>query len=248
MGLALAFGAVLLFIPARTAGEVATNQAAAVPERRVPIPPTGTNEKSEAVIAALLAFVNSPNHASRCRHLIGRSKMREQLEAYYGKQGHSFPKRIINPTVTAFEVGYREIIIILFIDQDGKRISAPFEWDIDGYRLHWEAMTGSGDIPWQDFFDRRPEGDFNMRVNLFVPKIDHELPNDNNRIIALISHPDLQQARTVAIPVGSEVHNQLLDHPSETDIPAHIGIQWLDGEGSLLPVLTKWHHRDWIAP
>lgn len=210
--------------------------------------PTDQETKSEAAISALLAFVNAPDHASRCDHLIGRSALRDKLEAYYERDGHSLPERIINPNVTSIGMDGREILIVSFIDETGKKISAPFEWDSGSYRLHWEAMTAHGDIPWQVFFDARPEGTFEMRANLYVHQKMRDVPADATRITALLTHPDLPEPQTVAIPVGSVVHRQLMNLPSGSDIPARIGIRWMDGEDHSLPLVTRWHHRDWISP
>lgn len=242
-------GCVLVFIPDRAPGKSFGEKP--IPQLSVPesvSPPADQAGKSEAVIAVLLAIVNSPDHTSRCEHIIGRSAMHDRLESHYGREGRLFPTRIINPSVTAIETNNREILLVSFINESGKRISAPFEWDGDAYRLHWEAMTGYGDVPWETFFNERPQGVYEMRANLYLPREAGDLPENAERITALLSHPELPKPRTVAIPVGSEAHRQLLALPPDTDIPAHIGIQWMEGDVASLPIVSRWLHRDWIRP
>lgn len=212
------------------------------------LPPGDGKGKSEAVIAVLLAFVNSKDHIRRCDYIVGRATKLERLESYYDKDGYPLLGRIINPAVTALEMNDREILIVSFINEAGKRISAPFEWDNDSYRLHWEAMTGYCEVPWEIFLKNRPKGEFEMRANLYLSQTMRDIPNEAGWITAFLSHPDLPEPQTVAIPVGSEAYKQLLALPPNTDVPARIGIRWVENENLSLPVVARWYHRDWINP
>lgn len=206
--------------------------------------PLGPSEKSERCTALLMSFINAPDHATRCGFVFGRLAMRDILERHYSENGHSLPRRVINPAVSAVAIQDREIIIVSFFDENGKAKAAPFEWDGDEYRLHWEAFAGYGEIAWQQFFDLRPEGEYAMRANLFIPE-NAEIREGG--ITALLSHPDLTAPRFVTLPAGSDAYLQITGCPPATDVPALIGIQWPEDGDTDLPVVSRWIHRDWIG-
>lgn len=209
----------------------------------LPNQPLDPSVKSEQALAALLAFVNAPDNSMRCDHVIGRRTIRNILEGFYKKRERTLPARVINPTVAAVEVGGREIVIVSFVDENGKSKAAPFEWDVDGYRLHWEAFVGYGEISWQEFFDQKPMGEFKMRANLYLPE-----NSGSEDLTVLLSHPELSSPKVVRILKGSLAARMLSSYPFVTDIPVLIGIRWPEKDDLSLPVVTRWFHRDWIDP
>ena len=212
-------------------------------------PPLEPSEKSDQAIAALLAFVNATDNRIRSQYVIGRLAMCDTLEDYYGKFDHKVPARIINPAVSSVETGGREIVIVSFVDENGRTNAAPFEWDADAYHLHWEAFVGYGEIPLQKFFSSRPKGEFKVRVKLFIPENQVDGDGAKKDITALVSHPDLPSPGFVRVPVDSVAFQRLSRLPPGTDVPALITIRWPKNvtEPSL-PVLSGWIHRDWIRP
>ena len=211
------------------------------PSAAQPIEPS---VKSERCVTALLEFINAPDHRTRCEFVFGRIAMRDILEKHYAEVGHCIPRRVINPDVSAVAMQDREIIIVSFSDENGKVNAAPFEWDGDSYRLHWEAFAGYGEISWQQFFDSRPDGEYEMRVKLFIPE-NSEI--QKGAITALLSHPDLPSPKFVTIPAGSNTYRQLANCKAATDVPALIGIRWPKDRALARPVISRWIHRDWIG-
>jgi hypothetical protein len=209
------------------------------------VQPLDPSVKSERCIAALLAFINAPDHPARCEFVFGGIALRDTIERHYSENSNSLPARLINPAVSAVAMDDREIIIVSFSDEHATAKAAPFEWDGEAYRLHWEAFAGYGEITWQQFFDLRPEGEFAMRAKLFIPE---NAEIRDAAITALISHPDLSSPRFVTIPTASDTYLQLAACPPASDIPALIGIRWLNDKPTALPVVSRWIHRDWIAP
>lgn len=210
-----------------------------------PPPPASPDEKSQAATSALLGFVNDPSHETRANRIFEKANALENLVQYYDSRKNTLPRRIINPSVSALNLRDRELLLVSFTDQDGRQWSAPFEWKGDSYLLHWEAMVGFGEISWNEFFDNRPKGHFVMRANFFVPEKDTFSPLTADRMVILMSHPDLAKAANVEVRVGSEVHQQLMDFPRLTDIPAMVDLYWPEGENGM-PMVSRWLQRDWI--
>lgn len=208
-------------------------------------PPVSPEEKSEAAIAKLLEFVNAHSHPERVLRIYQQTKPLEQLIEYYDQRGNALPQRIINPAVSALSVKDRELLLVSFTDQDGRQWSAPFEWKNSSYHLHWEAMVGFGEISWIQFFQERPREHFIMRANFFLPENDEVQPLATDRIIVLMSHPELANAVSVEVLIDSEVHQHLMEFPRLTDIPAMVDLYWPEGENGM-PRLSRWLQRDWI--
>lgn len=208
-------------------------------------PPAKPEARSEAVIAELLGFINDPTHAARCKRMHDQADALEHLVAYYDQRGNSLPRKVVNPSVSAVKFKDRELLLVTFQDENGLAWSAPFEWNGSAYRLHWEAMTGFGEISWHDFFKDRPKGHFKVRANFFLPE--HEIldPVAKDHVMVLMNHPDLPRAASVLVRAYSDVHRQLARYPRATDIPGIVEIHWPD-ENADQPVLTRWFHRDWL--
>jgi len=215
------------------------------PAQEIPAVPSSPEKKSETAIAALLEFVNAPSHQERAHGTYERTETVEHLIEYYDQRGNSLPQRVINPTVSALSLRDRELLLVSFTDQDGRQWSAPFEWKGNSYLLHWEAMVGFGEISWDEFFQDRPKGHFVMRANFFLPENDTVRPLATDRIVILVSHPELAQAAGVEVQIGSEVHQQLMGFPRLIDIPAMVDLYWPEGENAM-PLLSRWLQRDWI--
>jgi hypothetical protein len=207
--------------------------------------PLDPEAKSEAVIAELLSFVNAPNHHDRSMRVYEQANILEYLKKYYNQGEHDFPKRIINPSVSAVNLRDRELLLVAFTDQNGRAWSAPFEWKRGAYRLHWEAMVGFGAISWKEFFGSKPTGHFTMRAKFFLPENETPSPVDPEYVMILMSHPELPQPVSVRVRYGSEAHQQLVSYPRSTDIPGIVEIYWPEGSSSQ-PVLSRWLQRDWI--
>ena len=208
-------------------------------------PPAKAEAKSEAVISELLGFVNDPTHAARSRRMFGQAEALANLENYYDQRGNTLPRKMVNPSVSAVNFKDRELLLVAFLDESGRAWSAPFEWDGGSYRLHWEAMTGFGEISWRAFLENRPKGVFTMRANFFLPENEIFDPLATDHLVVLMSHPDLPLPASVLVPNGSNIYRQLASHPRATDIPGIVEIKWPEGN-SERPVLTRWIQRDWI--
>ena len=208
-------------------------------------PPTTLQARSEAAISELLGFVNDPTHSARSKRMHGQAEALEHLEDYYDQRGNALPRRIINPSVSAVNFKDRELLLVAFLDENGRSWAAPFEWNGHSYRMHWEAMVGYGEIPWVEFFDKRPQGTFQMRANFFLPDNEVFDPVATDCIVVLMSHPDLPRPATVLVQNGSAIHRQLSSYPRAMDIPGIAEIQWKEGESNH-PELTGRFQRDWI--
>jgi hypothetical protein len=208
-------------------------------------PPATLQTRSEAAISELLGFVNDPTHASRSKRMHGQADALEHLEDYYDRRGNNLPRKIINPSVSSVNFKDRELLLVAFLDENGRSWAAPFEWNGSSYRMHWEAMVGYGEVSWVDFFDKRPKGRYKVRANFFLP--DHEVfdPVAKDCILILMSHPELSRPATVLVQNGSAIHRQLANCPRATDIPGIVEIQWQQGESNQ-PELTGQFQRDWI--
>lgn len=208
-------------------------------------PPPKVEAKSESVISELLGFVNAPTHAARSTRMFGQAEAVEHLENYYDQRGRTLPRKIINPSVSAVNFKDRELLLVAFLDENNRAWSAPFEWDGKSYRLHWEAMTGFGEISWSEFLENRPKGTFTMRANFFLPENENFDALALDHLVVLMSHPDLPVPTSVLVPNESNAHRQLASYPRATDIPGIVEIKWPEGNGER-PVVTRWVQRDWI--
>lgn len=218
-------------------------------EQEESLPPIEKAEVAVAAITVLTDFINARNHLDRCDYVVGGGKILNLLEKHYEIRGRQLPRRIINPVTSAVELNGRQIILISFTDESGKQIAAPFEWSGDKYLLHWEAMTGYGDIALPVFFAQQTPGLFSIRGTIFVPERQDSIQIDSSPgFTALLSHPDLSEPRIVFIPDGSSAHHHLEDFPRNVDIPAHISVTWRNSNDTGLPVIAEWHHKHWIAP
>ena len=216
-----------------------------VRQMNLPPPPADPKAKSDAAVAALLAFINAPNHTARSALVYEKEHAREHLETYYEKRRHLLPAKVLNPAVSAVNLNDREILLVTFLDENGRQWSAPFEWDRNAFLLHWEAMTGFGEISWQEFLENKPQGEFTMRATFYVPPDDLDQSHDQDYITVLMSHPDLEKPTSVLIGRNSEVHHQISFYPKGKDIPAIVKIKWAD-RGNSQPELTKWYQTNWI--
>jgi hypothetical protein len=106
-------------------------------------------------------------------------------------------------------------------------------------------MVGFGEVSWSDFFQKRPKGNFVMRANFFLPESDAVQPLTGDFVVILMTHPELAQAASVEVRVGSEAHQQLMEYPRLTDIPAMVELHWPEGQNRM-PLLSRWMQRDWI--
>lgn len=208
-------------------------------------PPADPKTKSDVVIAELLGFINDADHATRSLRIYELVDTIAHLRSYYDKRGRALPKKVVNPAVTAVDLKGREIILVVFQDEAGRTWSAPFEWDRGSYRLHWEAMTGFGEISWQEFFKNHPSGHYKMRATFFLPEEAIESPAAVGHAVVLMSHPDLEQPVSVLVPLASQTYLRLTSHPRATDIPALVEIHWPDASATQ-PVLSSWIHDNWI--
>jgi len=207
--------------------------------------PSDPEAQSEAVIKALLEFINAPDHVSRLNCMYEQVDAMPELIDYYGKRGNALPQRVVNPSVSAINLAGKEILLVSFVDQDARGWSAPFEWVRGSYRLHWEAMTGYGEISWQQFFQSRSAGKFIMRAKFFIPEEDYRPSSFSNEVVVLLSHPELEKPRTVVVRKDSEAYQQLTHYPRSQDIPAIVEIHW-PVSSSQFPEVTRWQQRDWI--
>jgi hypothetical protein len=208
-------------------------------------PPAKPEARSEAVITELLGFINDPTHDARAERMYGQADALKHLVTYYDQRGNALPRKVVNPSVNAVKFKDRELLLVAFQDEKGRAWSAPFEWDHSSYRLHWEAMTGFGEISWHDFFENRPNGYFKMRANFFLPEKEVLDPVATDHVVVLMSHPDLARPASVLVRGASEIHRQLARYPRATDIPGIVEIHWPDGSANR-PVLTRWFQRDWL--
>lgn len=208
-------------------------------------PPTKPEAKSKAVITELLGFINDPTHAARSKRMHGQADALEHLVTYYDQRGNSLPRKVVNPSVSAMKFKDRELLLVAFQDENGRAWSAPFEWNGSAYRLHWEAMTGFGEISWSDFFKDRPKGHFKVRANFFLPENEVFDPVAKDHVMVLMNHPDLPRAASVLVRGASDVHRQLARYPRATDIPGIVEIHWPD-EKTDQPVVTRWFQSDWL--
>jgi hypothetical protein len=216
-------------------------------EPPVPVhdPPGEPKDRAEAAIEELVGFVNDANHLERSARIFETEDIPLKLETFYGSRGHSLPKRIINPSVTAADFKGRELLFVAFNDESGRQWSAPFEWDRDRYRLHWEAMTGYGETSWQEFVSERPKGLHRMRLKLYLPEEGLTLSPDGIHLIGLISHPELAQPIGVLVKKNSPVHQSIQSLSQHGDVPALVGIEWPQTGGDY-PIISNWLHLDWL--
>lgn len=217
------------------------------PEPSIPLlePPLDPKDRANAAIKEILGFVNATSHVERTARIFETDDIPRKLDAYYQSRGHSLPKRIINPSVTAAEFKGRELLFVSFSDESGRLWSAPFEWDRDRYRMHWEAMTGFGEISWDTFFAERPKGVHRMRLKLYLPEDGLAVSPDGIHLIGLVSHPELVQPMGVLVKKNSPVHRSIEALGQQGDVPALVGIEWPETGGDQ-PVICEWLHRDWL--
>ncbi|MFT3991303.1 MAG: hypothetical protein QM680_07820 [Luteolibacter sp.] len=209
-------------------------------------PPDSFRDRSQAAVDSLIAFLNSPDASSRTQWLFGGQPGANILEQYDKSVSREMPRRVINPSVSAMRVKGREILLVLFKDHQQRSWSAPFEWDRGTYRLHWEAMTGYGEIPWQTFRDKKPPGRYRMRANLFLPAAPFQTSPLEDMAVISLTHPELPVPMTALIPRTSELFSQLETLGPSGDFPAVIEIEWKPSQESIGPTITGLVHRDWL--
>ena len=211
-------------------------------------PPKTPEEKSAAAMAAFDGFLAINDPARRLPLVFDPVGDSAAFLDYYGHRARKDPESIHDRKVTAVLDKDREILIVTFRDAQKRKWAAPFEWNVNGYRLHWGAMTGYGELPWDRFLAERPAKPVRMRVNLYIPDAAGETLVPDGHMSVLITHPELTK------PIGallspSPTLEPLLALPRNSDIPANVSMQWRDFEGSgTWPVVTDLIHRNWITP
>ncbi len=218
---------------------------APVPVEYLP-PPESPEEKTTAAMAVLDRFFGINDPALRLPLVFDPASESDDFLDYYAQQGRHDPEGIHDRKVTAILDKDHEILIVTFKDGQNRDWAAPFEWRINGYRLHWGSMTGYGELPWHRFLAERPTTPVRMRVNIYIPDTESPALIPGGHTFVLINHPDLTKPVGALLSPSSSL-KPLLDLPRNTDIPANVSMQWLDFEGSgNWPVITDLIHRNWI--
>lgn len=212
------------------------------PERSDPPtpPPESMEEKRSAALEALLDFANSTSPEQRLAMTADPGLTVAMIEAHASSHPDAQPRSIFNPSVTAVSLHGREILLISFLDHLKRPRSAPFEWIGSSYKLHWEAMNGYGQVPWQVFFTERPRGPLVMRGKIYLSEIAPGSPDAPLTI--LLTHPDLE--RPAVIDLAAHLIPTFATFPRSRDVPGIFEITW--PEQSDRPLLTRWIQRDWI--
>lgn len=209
-------------------------------------PPERPEEKSALALAAVDRFFSAARMEEKLDLVFDLRVEAEEVKDYYLTRGRVDPSPEGERKVTAISESGREILIVTFRDQSGRDWAAPLEWHGTGYRLHWGAMTGYGEIPWAKFLEK-PRGEkWKMRLNLYRPadQTAHQLPEGHDYV--LVTHPELQRPLGALLAPDSSLQSiQLL--PEGRDIPVRVEMIWQDfGEAGEWPVITSLIHRNWI--
>lgn len=205
----------------------------------------GSKAKADAVLSELMAFVNDVDHSARSTRVFEKENILRKLLSYYAPGSHSLPKRIINPSVTGLDFKGRELLLAAFFDESGRQWPAPFEWDRDRYRLHWEVMTAYGAVSCRALIQNRTSGTHEIRLKLYIPEDGLSEHPDGLHIFGLASHPDQDQPFGLFIQKGSDVHRAIIEMSRKGDVPALVDVEWVR-DNDEYPTLTRWTHSDWI--
>lgn len=246
IGLAALIGGLVL--RANRASESSTTSAGTPlpPQIEATLPPESPQEKSAAAIALLDSFFKIRDPIRRLPLVFDPASAQEGMIEYYGRRGRSDPAGIHNRKVTALLEKGREILIVTFDDHDDRHWAAPVEWHTNGYRLHWGSMTGYGEASWDHFLAKQPETPTRMRVNIYRPESAATGVHPAGYEYVLLTHPELPRPLG-ALLGSSETLIPLRKMPANTDIPAHVVMQWQDlGPAGTWPVVTSLIHRNWI--
>lgn len=220
-------------------------QPAAAPEKYLP-PPESPEKKTSAAMEALNVFFETKDPTSRSALLFDPESESAAVFDYYMHRDRRDPEVIHDRKVTAVLDKDREILIVTFKDDENRQWAAPFEWKINGYRLHWGSMTGYGDLPWDRFLAEQPTKPVRMRVNIYIPDSESPAFIPSVHTSVLLTHPELKKPMGALLGPSSSL-TPLLKLPRNTDIPANVTMQWSEFEGAgNWPVITDLIHRNWI--
>ena len=208
-------------------------------------PPNEQKEKSDAVISAWIGFIKARNHLARESMIFEEVGASDRLKIHYDQNGNSLPKKILNPSVSAVMRDAREILLLSFADETGKKWLAPYEWRDDRYYVHWDALTGFCETPWPVLLEKRPTGFFRMRGNFVVPESLSEELKSSDHILVWVGHPDLEKPVAVSLSKTSEAYRMMNAFPRGKAIPAVVEIEWPNPKAAR-PELTRWIHQGWF--
>lgn len=147
-----------------------TKPAAPAPAMVAPTP------MEPPALAALEAFFEAPDLASKAALVRDSARVRPMMENYHELRGHPFPSlgRVSPGRAARFD----ETPMVLFEVEpfSGPRYPVAVVWDGQRFAVDWESLTAYGSIDWSEFIEKQPATAHTLRVFIQTAAEAQQLP------------------------------------------------------------------------
>ena len=135
------------------------------PDTAIPEPAGTPPEPMEpAALAALEAFFEAPDLASKAALVRDGARVRPLMQDFHQLRGHPFPTLgRVSPGKSA---RFDETPMVLFEVEpfSGLRYFVAVAWDGRRFAVDWESLTAYGTMDWSEFIERQPTAPQILRV------------------------------------------------------------------------------------
>ncbi len=165
------------------------------PEAAIAKPISTPPERMEpAALAALEAFFEAPDLATKAPLVRDGARVRPLMEDFHERRGHPFPTLgRVSPGHTA---RLDEMPMVLFEVEpfSGPRYFVAVVWDGHRFAVDWESLTAYGTMDWSEFIESKPAAPQTLRLYIREAAATDRQPGTPNTIRTFqIEHRDHPQ-------------------------------------------------------
>lgn len=211
----------------------------AKPARTAPAlaPPTPMEPPA---LAALEAFFEAPDLASKAALVRESARVRPMMEDYHELRGHPFPT--LGRVSPGHAARFDETPMVLFEVEpfSGPRYPVAVVWDGRRFAVDWESLTAYGTLDWSEFVEKQPAAIQTLRVFIQTATETQQLPGPPAGYKAFrIGHRDDPQA--IVAVAGPEVAAILAPLVENRRVPVTLEIAWkpLGPGGTPVPEILR---------
>ena len=130
-----------------------------------------------AALAALEAFFEAPDLATKAALVRDSARVRPLMENYHHQRGHSFPSLgRVSPGLPAHFDG-TPMVLFEVEPFSGPRYPVAVAWDGHRFAVDWESLTAYGTLDWSEFIETKPAATAILRVVISTAAADRKIPD-----------------------------------------------------------------------